>query len=148
MIKKCKELYLKYEEMVNYLIVGVLNTIVSWAAFFACAYTILDAQIVWQNIMLSVISWVAGVVFGYFMNRKYVFKSKEPNMWKEFLQFAGGRVSTYVLDAVVMVLMVNVMHINEGISKVFVSVLVMIGNYIISKLFVFKKEEPKEDAGE
>ncbi len=140
MIEKIKALCIKYEEMISYLIVGVLNTIVSWAAWFLCAYTILDAQIVWQNFLLSLISWAVGVVFGYFMNRKYVFKSKEPDMWMEFLQFSGGRVSTWVLDEVMMILMVNVMTINEAFSKIFVSVLVMIGNYFISKFFVFKKK--------
>lgn len=140
-MEKIKELWIKYEEIITYLIVGVLNTIVSWAAFFICAYTILDAQVVWQNVLLSVISWVVGVVFGYFMNRKYVFKSKEPNIWKEFLQFSGGRVSTWILDAVMMVLMVNILSINETFSKLFVSVLVMIGNYLISKLFVFNKKK-------
>ena len=140
MIKKIMELCKKYEEIIAYLIVGVLNTLVSWAAFFICAYTILDAEIVWQNVVLSIISWVVGVVFGYFMNRKYVFKSTDPNMLKEFTQFAGGRVSTWVLDAVMMVLLVNVLHINETASKIFVSVLVMIGNYLLSKLFVFKKK--------
>lgn len=140
MTDKLKAIFQKYEEIIVYLIVGVLNTIVSWAAFFLCAYTILDAQVVWQNMVLNVISWVAGVVFGYFMNRKYVFKSTEPNIWKEFLQFSGGRISTGLLDVVMMVFMVNLLHINEGFSKIFVSVLVMIGNYIISKLFVFKKK--------
>jgi len=140
MITKIKTIFHKYEEIIVYLIVGVLNTIVSWAAFYLCAYTILDAQVVWQNMALSVISWVAGVVFGYFMNRKYVFKSTEPNVWKEFLQFSGGRISTGLLDVVMMILMVNLMHIDEGFSKIFVSVLVMIENYIISKLFVFKKK--------
>lgn len=140
MIEKLKRLYFKYEEIVNYLIVGVLNTIVSWAAWFLCAYTVLDAQVVWQNAALSIISWVVGVVFGYYMNRIFVFKSKEPNMWKEFLQFSGGRVSTWLLDLVMMLLLVNALHINEAFSKIFVSVLVMIGNYVISKLFVFKKK--------
>ena len=140
MINKIKELCKKYEEIISYLIVGVLNTIVSWAAFFVCAYTILDAQVVWQNMMLSVISWVVGVIFGYFMNRKFVFKSQEPNMWKEFLQFSGGRVSTWLLDMVMMVLMVNIMGIGETFSKIFVAVLVMIGNYLLSKFFVFKKK--------
>ncbi len=139
MIEKMKALFVKYEEMISYLIVGVLNTLVSWAAWFLCAYTILDAKIVWHNFLLSLISWVVGVIFGYFMNRKYVFKSKEPNMLREFLQFSGGRVSTWVLDEVMMILMVNVLTINEAFSKIFVSVLVMIGNYIISKFFVFKK---------
>ena len=140
MVDKIKALCVKYEEIIAYLIVGVLNTLVSWAAWFLCAYTFLDAEIVWQNVLLSVISWVVGVVFGYVMNRKYVFKSKDPKIMNEFLQFSGGRVSTWALDAVMMVLLVNVMHINEGFSKIFVSVLVMIGNYLISKLFVFKKK--------
>ena len=139
MIKKIKELCIKYEEIIAYLIVGVLNTLVSWGAWFLCAYTVLDAQVWWQNVVLSVISWGVGVVFGYFMNRKYVFKSKEPDMRKEFLQFSGGRVSTWILDAVMMVLLVNILNLNENFSKIFVSVLVMIGNYLISKLFVFKK---------
>ena len=141
MLEKIKTLYVKYEEIIVYLIVGVLNTLVSWGAWFACAFTFLDAQVPWQNVVLSVISWVVGVVFGYFMNRKFVFKSNEPDMWREFLQFSGGRVSTWVLDAAMMLLMVNAMHINETFSKIFVSVLVMIGNYVISKFFVFKKKE-------
>ena len=143
MVEKIKTLCKKYEEIIVYLIVGVLNTIVSWAAWFLCAYTILDAQVVWQNVALSVISWVVGVVFGYFMNRKYVFKSTDPQIMKEFLQFAGGRVSTWALDAVMMVLLVNALKINEAFSKIFVAVLVMIGNYLLSKFFVFKKK-PEE----
>lgn len=139
MIENAKELWRKYEEIITYLIVGVLNTLVSWGAWFLCAYTVLDAQEVGQNVALSVISWVVGVVFGYFMNRKYVFKSTEPNIGREFLQFSGGRVSTWLLDAVMMVAMVNWLQCNEAFSKIFVSVLVMIGNYLISKLFVFKK---------
>lgn len=144
MVEKIKVLCKKYEEIIAYLIVGVLNTLVSWAAWFACAFTILDAEVVWQNVVLSIISWVVGVVFGYFMNRIFVFKSKEPNMLKEFLQFSGGRVSTWILDAVMMVLMVNILSINESFSKIFVSVLVMIGNYLISKLFVFKKDKSED----
>ncbi len=147
MIEKLKSLYKKYEEIIVYLIVGVLNTIVSWAAWFLCAYTILDAQVVWQNVALSVISWVVGVVFGYFMNRKYVFKSTDPKIMKEFLQFSGGRVSTWALDAVMMVLLVNVLKIDEAFSKIFVAILVMIGNYLLSKFFVFnKKPEDKSSA--
>lgn len=61
-------------------------------------------------------------------------------MLKEFLQFSGGRVSTWALDAVLMVLMVNILSINEIFSKIVSSVLVMIGNYVISKFFVFKKK--------
>lgn len=141
MIEKLKALYVKYEEIIVYLIVGVLNTIVSWAAWYLCAFTILDAQIVWQNAVLSAIQWVVGVVFGYVMNRKYVFKSKNPRIMKEFLEFSGGRVSTWILDTVMMILLVNILSVNEYVSKIIVAVLVMIGNYLISKFLVFKKDK-------
>lgn len=144
MLEKIKASYVKYEEIIVYLIVGVINTIISWAAWFLCAFTVLDANIMWQNVLLSIISWVVGVITGYFMNRKFVFKSKEPDIWKEFLQFSGGRLSTWALDAVMMVLMVNILLINETISRFFVSALVMVGNYIVSKFFVFKKKKPAE----
>lgn len=141
MIEKWKALYVKYEEIIVYLIVGVLNTIVSWAAWFLCAYTILDAEVVWQNGALSVIQWVVGVVFGYVMNRKYVFKSHAPGIVKEFLQFSCGRLTTLALDACMMILLVNYLHVDKNVSRVLVAVLVMIGNYLISKFLVFKKEK-------
>ena len=141
MMEKFKALYVKYEEIIVYLIVGVLNTIVSWAAWYLCAFTILDAQIVWQNAVLSAIQWVVGVVFGYVMNRKYVFKSKNPRIMKEFLQFSGGRVSTWILDTVMMILLVNILSVNEYVSKIIVAILVMIGNYLISKFLVFNKKK-------
>ena len=140
-MEKFKALYVKYEEIIVYLIVGVLNTIVSWAAWYLCAFTILDAQIVWQNAVLSAIQWVVGVVFGYVMNRKYVFKSKDPRIMKEFLQFSGGRVSTWILDTVMMILLVNILSVNEYVSKIIVAILVMIGNYLISKFLVFNKKK-------
>ena len=141
MIEKAKALYVKYEEIMVYLIVGVLNTLVSWAAWFLCAYTILDAEVVWQNGTLSVIQWVVGVVFGYVMNRKYVFKSQDSRIMKEFLQFSGGRIFTLALDAAMMVLLVNILGVDKVVSRLLVAVLVMIGNYFISKFFVFKKKE-------
>lgn len=140
-MEKFKALYVKYEEIIVYLIVGVLNTIVSWAAWYLCAFTVLDAQIVWQNAVLSAIQWVVGVVFGYVMNRKYVFKSKDPRIMKEFLQFSGGRVSTWILDTVMMILLVNILSVNEYVSKIIVAILVMIGNYLISKFLVFNKKK-------
>lgn len=149
MIDKVKKIYFQHEEIINYLIVGVLTTIVAWTAKFVAAI-FLDADIVWQNMLLSFINWAAGVTFGYFANRKYVFKSTDPDMLKEASKFVAGRVSTLILDAVVMFVLVNVLGASIaaalGITTdmvfigatLFSAVLVMIGNYIFSKLFVFK----------
>lgn len=139
-MNKIKELFVKYEEIIRYLIVGVLTTIVSWSAYYICIITVLDPQVAWMNAVANTVNWVAGVLFGYVANRKFVFMNHDPNIMKEFLRFAGSRVSTLFLDIAVMYLTVNVWGMNEMIAKVFISsVLVMIANYIISKIFVFKK---------
>ena len=141
MIEKIKALLVKYEEIIVYLIVGVLNTIVSWVACFL-AELLLNADISWQNMIINTIGWVAGVIFGYFANRKWVFKSTNPEILKEFTAFAGGRVSTWLLDILIMFVTVNLIHMDYWIAKIFISsVLVMIANYVLSKLFVFKKKK-------
>lgn len=140
MVEKIKQLCVKHEEIIVYLIVGVINTIVSWAACFLVEL-FLDPDISWQNFVINTVGWVAGVIFGYFANRKYVFKSTNPEMLKEFMGFAGGRVSTWIMDIVLMFVLVNLIHMDYWIAKIFISsVLVMIANYLLSKFFVFKKK--------
>lgn len=138
MTDKLKEMYKKHEEIINYLIVGVLTTLVAWTAKFICAATILDADIPWQNMALSFINWTAGVIFAYFTNRKFVFKSKETNQIKEAVKFVASRISTLILDMVVMFLMVNMMGIDFIFSTLVSAVFVTIANYIFSKMFVFQ----------
>lgn len=141
MIEKIKELCKKYEEIIIYLIVGVMTTIVSWAAAFL-GKLLLDVDVSWQNTLNNTISWVVGVLFAYPLNRKWVFKSKNPKILKEFLGFASSRVSTLIMDIVIMWLTVNVIGMNYWIAKIFISsVIVTIANYVFSKLLIFKKKE-------
>ena len=142
MIEKIKELCKKYEEIIAYLIVGVLTTVVSWAAKFLANAVFFGNTMhptSTQNLILSIINWVAGVIFAYFTNRKFVFKSNKP-MLKESFDFVLSRVSTLILDMVVMQLLGNVMGINVVIATFISAVLVIIANYVFSKLFVFKKK--------
>ena len=140
MFEKIKQLWIKYEEIIAYLIVGVLTTIVSWGAAWVATW-ILNPNVSWQNAVINTISWAAGVVFGYFANRKYVFKSTNPEKMKEFMSFAGGRVSTWLLDVLIMEVTVNLLKLPYWPCKIFISsVLVMAANYILSKLFVFRKK--------
>ncbi|MBO5166546.1 MAG: GtrA family protein [Lachnospiraceae bacterium] len=142
MITKCKELFKKYEEIIIYLIVGVLNTIVSWVACFIAEWLFLNPDITWQNFIINSIGWVAGVCFGYPLNRKWVFKSTNPKILKEFGGFAASRLSTWILDIVIMWVTVNVWSMNYWIAKICISaVLVTILNYVFSKVFIFKKKE-------
>ena len=138
---KIKQLFIKYEEIIIYLIVGVLTTIVSWGAAWVAKF-FLDDTVVWQNGVINTISWVAGVLFAYPLNRKWVFKSTNPKILSEFMGFAGSRVSTWIMDIVIMYVTVNVFHMNYWIAQICISaVVVTIANYIFSKLLVFKKKE-------
>lgn len=145
MIDKIKELWKKYEEIIAYLIVGGLTTVVSWAAKFI-ANALLFNNTMYptpvENFILSTINWTAGVIFAYFTNRKYVFKSHEP-MLKEAPKFVLSRVSTWILDIVVMQVLTAV-GVNLMIATVISAVLVIIGNYVFSKLFVFNDKKEKE----
>lgn len=142
MIEKIKKIYKEHEEIVNYLIVGGLTTIVSWAAKFIANAIFFDNTMYptpFENTVLSFINWTAGVIFAYFTNRKFVFKSEEP-MLKEIPRFVASRLFTLVLDTVVMQVLTKV-GVHLMIATVISAVLVIIGNYIFSKLFVFKKKD-------
>lgn len=138
---KVKVLYKKYEEIINYLIVGVLTTIVSLATYFICTETFLDPTKKIELQIANIISWVFAVAFAYFTNRKYVFKSKNKNMLKEASSFVGSRILSLIMDMFTMFIIVSVLHLNDKIGKLVSQVIVTIANYILSKLFVFKKKD-------
>lgn len=148
MIEKIKALCVKYEEIIAYLIVGGLTTLVSWGAKFLANFlffgnTMYPTMV--QNYILSIINWTAGVIFAYFTNRKFVFKSHDP-MLKEAPKFVLSRVSTLILDMVVMQVLNVLLGVDLIVATIISAVLVVIANYIFSKLFVFnnKKENPQE----
>lgn len=140
-MKKIKELYTKYEEIINYLIVGVLTTVVSLATYFICTETFLDPNKKLELQIANIISWVFAVAFAYFTNRKYVFKSKNKNMLKEASSFVGSRILSLLMDMFTMFIIVSVLHLNDKIGKLVSQVIVTVANYILSKLFVFKKKD-------
>jgi putative flippase GtrA len=98
-----------------------------------------------QNVVLSVGSWIAGVIFAYFTNRKYVFISNEP-MGKEACKFALCRVSTCVMDVIMMQILTAVRM--DLMSATFLStVVVTICNYLLSKVFVFARKVSAKESG-
>ena len=141
MMKKCMELYKQYKEIINYLIVGVLTTVVSLGAYYACVLTFLDPENAIQLQVANIISWVAAVTFAYFTNRKFVFESKNPDMLKEASAFVGARVATLLMDMLCMFIMVTCMGWSDKIAKLVVQVIVTVENYVFSKIFVFRKKD-------
>lgn len=140
-MKKIKELYNKYKEIINYLIVGVLTTIVALLVYYISVNTFLDPDIPVQLQIANILSWIAGVTFAYFTNRKYVFESKEENSVKEASKFVASRIITLFMDMFVMWLGVSFLHFNDKIMKLVSQVIITISNYIFSKLFVFTKNK-------
>ena len=136
-MKKILELYKKYKEIINYLIFGVLTTAVSLVSYWIFTNTFLNPKIAWQLQVANVISWILAVLFDYFTNRKYVFQSTERNKLKELLKFTAARLTTLFLDMLIMWLGVTILKYNDGIIKLISQVLIVISNYIFSKIFVF-----------
>ena len=126
-------IYHKNEELWNYLIVGALTTIVSILSYGICS-KLLSIEYVISNI----ISWIFAVMFAYFTNRWFVFHSKN-KIFKEFISFTASRLLTLLLDTGLMILFVELLTIDDLLSKIIVQVVIVIANYIISKLIVFKK---------
>ena len=141
MIKKIWNLYKKYEEIINYLIVGGLTTVVSLAVYYGSVLTFLDPNNAVQLQIANILSWVLAVAFAYVTNRIFVFKSKEENIVKECSAFVGSRILTLLMDMFIMFLFVTVLHLNDKVFKIVSQVFVVIGNYLISKLIVFKKKK-------
>ena len=138
-MKKILELFKKYKEIINYLIFGVLTTAVALATYWISTRSFLNVEIGWQLQTANIISWILAVLFAYFTNRKYVFESKEENKLKEFIKFTIARLTTLFLDMFVMWLGVTIFKYNDGAIKIISQVLIIISNYIFSKIFVFKK---------
>ena len=139
MFKKWLKLYHKYEEIINYLIVGVLTTIVSLAIYYGLVFTILNPDNAIQLQLANIISWIGAVAFAFVTNRKYVFKSQNKNIKKEAVSFVSSRVLTLLMDMGVMFLTVTILKMNDKIAKLISQVIITIANYVFSKLFVFKK---------
>ena len=148
-MQKIKELYLKYKEIINYLIFGVLTTIVSLATKYLLLFTILDASNAFQLQIAVVISWVTACLFAYITNRIWVFESKSKEILKEMVKFFASRLATLGMEMLIMFIFVTALGLNSDMWVVvwtLVSqVVIIIGNYILSKLIVFKDKKEKEE---
>lgn len=133
------DIYHKNEEIWNYLIVGFLTTLISLITYYISVSTFLNPNNAKELQIANIISWIISVAFAYITNRIFVFKSKEKNIKKEATSFVSSRIITLILDMLCMFIIVIILHLNDKIGKIISQIIVVIGNYIISKLFVFKK---------
>ena len=127
----------KYESVILYLIFGVLTTLVNFAVYNIC-YTKLQ----FPNLVSNTIAWILAVIFAFITNKIWVFKSKSFQnelVLRELITFVVSRLSTWLLETVIMFVGVDILKGYWLIAKVIASVLVVILNYVFSKLFIFRK---------
>ncbi len=136
-----KEIYIKYKEMINYLIVGGLTTCVSLLTYYLLTFTILNPDISTELQIATIISWIISVLFAFFTNKKYVFESKNKFNLKEMISFILSRLSTLFIEMLLMYLLVTICKYNDKIMKIVVQIIVIILNYLLSKFLVFKKKK-------
>ena len=140
MIGFIKRIYLKYGVEIRYLICGVLTTMISWGAKYLATY-VLDSSIVWQNSMLSAITWITGVCAAFVLNRIIVFRSKDTNWFLEFLKMFGGRLGVGVVGIILQNIFVNALGINLWVSTIIWAVIEVLSNYFVSKFWLFTKKK-------
>ena len=131
-------MYRKYEEGINYLIFGFLAFVLNYAL-----YHLFSVVLNIHYLISTGLSWVLTVTFAYWTNRTFVFKSKNKDakaLREEFISFLGARIATELLEMGLMFLMVGCVNINESISKFVCQVLVIVANYFLSKLWIFKEK--------
>ncbi len=123
------------KEKFLYLFFGVLTTLVNFVVYLVCSK--LGASTAFSTVMANVLA----ILFAYVTNRKWVFESTAhtaKEIASEMGKFFAARAGTFVLDLVFMVVLVDVLHLHELVCKVGVNVLVIVLNYVASKIFVFK----------
>lgn len=136
MIGKIKELLIKYKAIIAYLIVGGLTTLVNFVVYY------FDLLVLDMPYKINIcVAWVAAVIFAYFPNKYIVFESREKGKGLgEFFKFVGSRISTLLFELVAMFVFIDIVGVMEEIAKVVVAVFVVVLNYILSKLIVFRKK--------
>ena len=132
----------KYKETILYLVFGVFSTIVNIATYLFCT-----RQLNIDFLKSNAIAWIAAVLFAYITNKLFVFESKNINiafLIKEFTTFVSCRILSGIIEMVLMYIMINIISINDVIVKITTNVVVVILNFIFSKLIIFKKNKQFE----
>ena len=142
-MKKIFDLYKKYDEIIKYVIIGGITTLIGVGSKWLLLFTVFNADDSFELQLSIIISWILAVSFAYVSNRVFVFNSKNSNILKEVTSFVGSRIITLLLEMVLMWFFVTLLRMNSDmwvmVITVIVQILVLVLNYVFSKIFVFKK---------
>lgn len=133
------KIYKKYKEAIDYLFWGGVAFVLSMVLFHLFA----NVCEIYEQIA-NILSWVICVIFTYLTNRIFVFQSKVKgwkNIFKEFKDFVTARLLTLVMENVILFVMIDLLTINNMIAKLVGQFVVIVSNYILSKLWIFRKKK-------
>lgn len=137
-----KDLFYKYKELILYVFFGGLTTLVNWGGYWLLA-DLFHVPYLWATAIAQIVS----ILFAYVTNRIWVFESKAKGaaaVFWEMVRFFGCRGASFVLDLLCMRVGVGALHINDKVMKLLSNVIVIIVNYVFSKVFVFRKPPEKQ----
>lgn len=137
MVEKIRRLIRKHEALLIYLVFGVLTTVVNYLVYLPC-YNLLGLSAAVSN----VIAWAVAVVFAFLTNKPFVFRSYDwsaETVIPELTKFVGCRVASGGAESAILLLTVDILGWNGNLWKLITSVLVVVLNYVASKLLVFRK---------
>lgn len=131
------KIFIKYKKIMSYLFFGVLTTIVN-----ILIYSLFCNLLKCNYMFSSFVAWTLSVLFAYVTNRRYVFDSKSKDfktITDEIYEFFKFRFISLIIDLIFMYMLVSIMALNDMLAKILVNILVIILNYIFSKMFIFKE---------
>ena len=132
-----KRIFEKYSDVIPYLFFGVCTTLVNVIVYWICAHLCMLGTMV-----STIVAWILAVLFAYLTNRKWVFKSnayKKSEILKEITSFFGCRIFTGIVDWLCMFIFVEVFKLDDVVIKIIANIIVIVLNYLASKLIIFKK---------
>lgn len=143
LISSVFKFYLSHIELFNYLIIGCLSTLINILTKWLLLFTVLNPKKAVELNIAIVVSWIVAFLFAYITNRTIVFESKNKKVFSEFISFLFSRLFTLGMEMFIMWLFINKLEFNTNkwviIWTLVSQLLVVIFNYIFSKLIVFKK---------
>lgn len=136
----------KYKGLILYAVFGVLTTAVNMGSYYIC-FNVAGIP----NVPATVIAWLLAVLFAFITNKIWVFDSKsfdKKTLFHELWTFFACRIATGVLDVGIMYFAVDLLNMNSTLWKLISNILVIIINYVFSKLVIFKKAKDDKNGGE
>lgn len=134
-----KRLFIRYKEVILYIFFGGCTTLVNIIGYYICARPLSFA-----TIPATVIAWILSVAFAYITNRIYVFESSSKGhtaIIREIVSFVSCRILTGLMDLAIMFVCVELLRFNDLVIKIISNILVIVLNYIASKLLIFKEKD-------